>query len=453
MYLSNTSRRLVRAGVAVAMSVLSFVVVPGVLATAARADTVRGLAWHLDTLRVERAHRLSRGGGTVVAVIGSGVDADHPDLKGRVLRGRSYDKAAAADGREDGSDHGHDTGVAGLIVGPGGSDTRLLGIAPDARILPVNLGRSPTSDTLDRAIRWAADNGANVINVSVSLNHCSQEEYEAVRYALRKDVVVVAPAGDREYGVGVECPASVPGVIAVAGTTRTGGAWSDSITGRELALAAPAVKIIHPAPRRLSDNGYLVSATTGNAAAIVSGVAALVRAKYPDLDANNVVNRLIRTARDRDDKGRDIFSGYGVVDPVRALTARTRQVDANPLGTPPASPTPTPRPARSRADDGPAIEITVTDPVGAAIQAAVMVLVLVLVIVLVIRNRRSRQAGAAGPSLPPYGMPPQPGPHHPHQGYRRPPPYAPPSGRPAPPPMGPPQWQGRPPPPPPPPRR
>ncbi|MEU0480723.1 S8 family serine peptidase [Streptosporangium sp. NPDC006013] len=440
-------------------TVLFSCVVPGALATPARADTVRGLAWHLDTLRVEQAHRLSRGRGVVVALLSSGVDADHPDLKGRVLRGRSYDKAAAADGREDTGEYGHDTGVAGLIVGPGGNDMRSLGIAPDARILPVNLGRSPTSDTLDQAIRWAADNGANVINISVSLNHCSQEEYEAVRYALRKDVVVVAPSGDRKYGVGVQCPASIPGVIAVAGTTRTGSAWSSSITGRELALAAPAVRIIHPAPLRMSNSGYLVSDTTGNAAAIVSGVAALVRAKYPDLDANNVVNRLIRTAKDRDDKGRDIFSGYGVVDPVRALTARTRQVDANPLGTPPASPTPTPQPSRSEADDEPFIQVTVTDPVGAAIQVAVMVLILVVVIVLIIRNRRWRRASMAGPPHPPYGAPSQPhapphppGPYHPHQGYQRPPPYAQPSGRPVPPPTGPPPWQGLPPSPPPSPR-
>ncbi|MEU8252279.1 S8 family serine peptidase [Nonomuraea sp. NPDC048916] len=451
-------------------SVLAVVtIVSGVLAAPAHADTVRGLAWHLDALRIEQAHRFATGEGVVVAVIGSGVDADHPDLKGRVLRGRSFDKAAAADGREDTDENGYDTGLAGLIVGPGGHDQRLLGIAPDARILPVNLGRKVTRETFHQAIRWAADNGAHVINLTTQFLVCVPDDYDAIRYALSKDVVVVAQAGERSKAPSVRCPASAPGVIAVGGTTKNGNAWSDTQIGREVALAAPATKIIRPAPHRMSDNGYVVSdGSTGEAAAIVSGVAALVRSRHPDLDANNVVNRLIRTARDKNGDGRDAILGYGLVDPVRAVTSKMRLVDANPLGTPPASPSPDPRldmPAK-KGDERPWIEFEVVNPVGAAIQAAVMLAIPLVVAFFVIRNRRARRrALAAGPPAPAHWMAPQPGPPYPHQGHQpyqqgpypghppQPRPVPPPPGRPAPPPMGPPMGQGQPPPPPPPPRR
>ncbi|MEU9830851.1 S8 family serine peptidase [Streptosporangium sp. NPDC048047] len=434
---SGTPRRPVRAVAAAALGVLTaaVVAVPGLLAVPAHADTVRGLAWHLDALRIEEAHRISRGREEVVAVIGGGVDADHPDLKGRVLRGHSFDTAVAADGREE-VDGGRATGMAGLIVGPGGSDMRLLGIAPDARILPVNLGRRYDHETYGQAIRWAVRNDARVIVLSENLRFCLQEDIEAVRYALSSDVVVVAPAGDNRDDYNLRCPASIPGVVSVGGTTRSGKLWSGSVVGRQVALAAPAEKIIVPLPRRESGNGYGVGSSTGDAAAIVAGVAALIRSKEPRLRARDVINRLVSTAHDSPLLSDKAAFSHGVVDPVRALTAKVGTVKANPLGTPPPSPTPTPRPEPTE-DDGPWIEFGVSSVPGAIAQTVVMVLVPVLVVFFVIRNRRqARREGAApavplSPSapLPPYGAPPG-GP------YAPPPPYGMPPGGPVPSPGG-----------------
>ncbi|WP_050777991.1 S8 family serine peptidase [Micromonospora sp. ATCC 39149] len=104
-------------------------------APAGAADTVRGLQWHLDTLRIPEAHKLTRGRGVTVAVIDGGVHAAHPDLKGQVLKGTSLSSAVPADGRADPDrEKGHGTAMAGIIAGRGGGSMRLLGIAPEAKI-------------------------------------------------------------------------------------------------------------------------------------------------------------------------------------------------------------------------------------------------------------------------------------------------------------------------------
>ena len=150
---------------------------------------------------------------------------------------------------------------------------------------------------------------------------------DAIRYALEQG----RGGGGRGPGnvdqgmVGVQAPASIPGVVAAGGTDRAGGQWTGSATGPELVLAAPGERIIAPAPPTVSPNGYVVNDGTSLSTAIISGVAALVRSRYPDLDAANVVNRLIRTARDEGPSGRDPRFGFGVGRPARG---------ADPFGAP-----------------------------------------------------------------------------------------------------------------------
>ena len=303
---------------------------PGV----AHADTVRDYQeWYFDELRIPEAHKLSKGRGVVVAVIDSGVDASHPDLKGQVLAGRGIGPDAAVDGRRDpDTDGAHGTGIAGIIAGAGGSEMRVLGIAPAAKILPVSLGPDDYEDSeIAQGIRWAVDNGADVINLSISgPGAASRDLAAAVRYALDKDVVVVAGAGNTRIGMReVGSPANVPGVIAVSGTGMSGQFSQQSVRGPEVVLAAPVEKIIAPNP--YSPNGYALTTGTSSSAAIVSGVVALVRSRFPDLDAANVINRLIVTAEDRGPAGRDDMYGFGVVDPVAALTESVPEVRGNPL--------------------------------------------------------------------------------------------------------------------------
>ncbi|WP_446218083.1 type VII secretion-associated serine protease mycosin [Micromonospora sp. IBHARD004] len=409
-------------------------------APARAADTVRGLQWYLDPLKIPQAHKLSKGRGVVVAVVDSGVYAAHPDLKGQVLPGKGLSADVAADGRSDpDGQKGHGTGMAGVIAGRGGGAMHELGIAPEAKILPVGLGADDRNADIAAGIRWAADHGADVINVSLVNDSRKRELAEAVRYALSKDAVVVAGAGNVEQGmVGVQAPASIPGVVAAGGTGRSGGPWSGSATGPELVLAAPGERIIAPAPPTVSPNGYVVNDGTSLSTAIVSGVAALVRSRYPDLDAANVVNRLIRTARDEGPSGRDPRFGFGVVDPLAALTRSVPPVSANPLLE--AAPEPTASSSRDGRDDEPMVSFGLAKGAGPAVATALCLLVAAALVVLLVwlTRRGVRRRAASGPH-PPFGPPPG---HRP-PGFGPPPGYAPPPG-PGQPPGYPPPGNGQP---------
>nr|WP_161556624.1 S8 family serine peptidase [Micromonospora acroterricola] len=461
---------------------MASVVVP---APAHAADTVRGLQWYLDSLKIPQAHRITQGKGVVVAVVDSGVDPSHPDLRGQVLAGHGVNSAAAPDGRrDDDAESGHGTSMAGIIAGRGGGTMRELGIAPAAKILPVSMGPRAAAIDMVLAIRWAADAGADVINVSYGGDPARPDPdlTDAVTYALGKDVVVVVSAGNIEEGDRqVTVPANIPGVIAVSGLNKRGGFFAGSVQGPEIVLAAPMESIIGPAPKAVSPNGYTVASGTSSAAAILSGVAALVRARYPDLDAANVINRLVKTARDAGPAGRDAQFGFGAVDPVAALTRSVPAVTANPLLEGPAAGPSRPGDSAARPgdDDGPAVEFGVTNRAGAIVQVGLCLAVpiVALVILLVVLRRRRRRVPAAvsgplsGPPGPPPGWPagppgwpapagqapihhPGPGygppPGHPAPGY--PPPGYPPAGQPAPgyppaqaapaPPSGGPGWPG-----------
>ncbi|MFF3867518.1 S8 family serine peptidase [Micromonospora sp. NPDC001898] len=412
-------------------------------APARAADTVRGLQWYLDTLRIPEAHKLTKGKGVTVAVVDGGVHAAHPDLKGQVLRGTSLSKDVPADGRSDPDrENGHGTKMAGIIAGRGGGSMHQLGIAPEAKILPVALGL-PRDWDIAGGIRWAADHGADVINLSVGVTGSDPQVTEAVRYALGKGAVLVAAAGNRRTDRAVPLPANIPGVLAVGATGRTGSLWSGSVTGPEVGLTAPGERIIGPVPPPVSPNGYGVTDGTSDATAVVSGIAALVRSRYPDLDAADVVNRLVRTARDQGARGRDPEYGFGAVDVLAVLTRSVPKADANPLLTG-ASPTP---PAASDGEDGddrPAISVGLADnaPIQLGLCLLAVLLVGAVVVVLIVVNRRAArrrvpQAPVGGPPPPPGqtqpGHGPRPYQQHPHQprplGQQGPHPYGP-AGRP-----------------------
>ncbi|WNM37127.1 type VII secretion-associated serine protease mycosin [Micromonospora halotolerans] len=413
----------------------------------------RAEQWYLDELRIDQAHRLSTGRGVTVAVVDSGVDATHPELAGQVLAGgRSY--GAPGDGRADAEGHG--THMAGIIAARNAGSDGVTGIAPGARILPIKTkpGKGEISEAASaQGIRMAVDGGAKVVNLSYgSMGAASADEEAAIRYALDRDVVVVAGAGNTARGDSeVISPANVSGVIAVTGTTRGGRFWSGSVQGPEAVVAAPADGIYNAG----RDHGYGWGDGTSDATAIVSGIAALIRAKYPDLSAPNVINRIIRTARDAGPPGRDPQYGFGRVDPVAALTAKVPAVSANPLlGGPAASPAP---PQAAEDDDfdvtkygdrgGPTDQQVMVIGIG----IAVVLLVLVALVVFLIWNRRRYRREAARAAAVPdhlldqgagggYGTPPVPAGYHAPPGapgVPAPPganPYAPPPGHVPPPP-------------------
>lgn len=298
----------------------------------AAADAIRDRQWGLLALRAEEAWGTTRGDGVTVAVLDTGVDATHPDLTGQVLDGT--DLVGLGAGRGDRAWARHGTAMAGIIAGHGHGSARgqgVLGVAPQARILPVRVileegdpGRAQARDSkggaLAEGIRWAADHGADVINLSLgddsdSAHHEAGED-EAVQYALAKGVVVVASAGNGgESGDRVSYPAAYPGVIAVTAVDRRGRKAKFSTRNWYATVSAPGVDIVIADPDRSYYEGWGTSA----AAAFVSGAVALVKAAHPELSPAQIKKLLEDTASDSPAGGRDDGRGHGLVDAAAAL--------------------------------------------------------------------------------------------------------------------------------------
>jgi len=305
-------------------------------ATPASADQIRDEQWQLMRLHAKDAWKLSDGGGVTVAVVDSGVDGRHPDLAGQVLPGNDFVQPGG-NGQADAVGHG--TTVAALIAGRGDDADGIEGLAPKAKILPVRVldgdNRYDDARTVANAVRWAVDHGAGVVNLSLGGTERSPELADAIDYAFEKDVVVVACTGNEmppEPDL-VWYPAREPGVLAVTGLDHTTAnrLWPGALTGDQTVLAAPASELAGAKP----GGGYTSVSGTSFAAPLVSAAAALVRSKWPHMSAADVVNRLISTATDAGEPGRDGVFGFGIVNPIAALTADMSSVDANPLDNQP----------------------------------------------------------------------------------------------------------------------
>jgi type VII secretion-associated serine protease mycosin len=320
------------------------------LAPAAAADEIRDKEYWLDDYGIREAWKTSKGEGVKVAVIDSGVDGSHPDLKGAVAGGTDISGAGKPDGQEGiGATPEHGTLVATLLAGrghvpksdkDGGRSDGVLGVAPGAELLTVStwLGsENPAGVGVDQqipeAVRWAVDNGAKVINMSLTSSTTSwpQSWDSAFLYAEQRDVVIVAAAGNRAGGTFQSgAPATIPGVLTVAGLDRQGNASRDaSSQSIVIGVAAPAEDLVGGLPGGL----YAEWSGTSGAAPLVSGVAALIRAKYPQMSAAQVINRIISTSRDAGAPGHDPIYGFGILDADAALNAEVPEVSANPLGT------------------------------------------------------------------------------------------------------------------------
>ncbi|WP_327307603.1 type VII secretion-associated serine protease mycosin [Streptomyces sp. NBC_01298] len=300
----------------------------------AAADSVRDSQWPLLALRTEEAWGTTKGEGVTVAVLDTGVDPSHPDLAGQVLDGIDLVGMGAVRGDQTWARHG--TAMAGIIAGKGhGSQWRggVIGIAPQAKILPVRVileetdpgrekARASKGGALAEGIRWAADHGADVINLSLGDDsrdaHHDATEDEAVQYALAKGVVVVASAGNGgNKGDRISYPAAYPGVIAVTAVNRENKKAKFSTRNWYATVSAPGIKVAVADPVL----GYGEAWGTSAAAAFVSGSVALVKAAHPDLSPAQIKNLLEDTASDPPPGGRDDSRGFGLVDPAAALQA------------------------------------------------------------------------------------------------------------------------------------
>lgn len=305
----------------------------------AYADQVRERQYWLSEYGIERAWQITRGAGIRIAIIDTGIDGSHQDLQGAVVGGSDFSGLGTSDGQTPvGADRRHGTMVASLAAGRGNNQTDgVIGSAPEAELLSLSMsfggGDISPDDQIARAVRYAVDNGAQIISLSLTRNTRDWPESwdRAFSYAAASDVVVVAAAGNRASGTeAVGAPATMPGVLTVGGVNRDRIASSTaSSQGITIGVMAPSEGLVGAVP----GGGYVTWSGTSGATPIVAGIAALVRAAYPTLDAANVINRILATATPVTGEVPDSLYGYGIVNAHQALVADVPLVTENPLGS------------------------------------------------------------------------------------------------------------------------
>jgi membrane-anchored mycosin MYCP len=340
-------------------------------------ERIEDVPWQQELLDPEGAWAFTRGDGVTVAVLGSGVDGQHPQLGDRVLRG--FD-ALAGYGAANTDCLGTGTQVAGVIAAQQKRSIGLVGLAPWVRILPVRVvdnGRDPVEPTvLARGIEYAVGAGAQVVVVATPSYADRQELRAAVADAARRDAIVVAAVGDRggpDDGNPTPYPAAYDGVVGVGAIARTGERWPNSAVGPYVDIVAPGVEVL----TLQREAGMAVVSGTGVAAGVVGGALALGRSKRGDsVTPSRLVRIMLATANPA-----PLGPGYGagVVNPTATVAGHVST--RTPVAMPEVAPRIATEPqayARSRR----------AALLGAGIAAAVVVLVLLLAATLPRGRRR-----------------------------------------------------------------
>ncbi len=340
-----------------AATLASTTLMVGTAQAAAPNDPLYARQWGPQQVRAEQAWETSTGRGAVIAIVDSGVDLTHPDLRRKLVRGATFVDCNPScgngdwkgpDGEPDGDEHG--THVAGIAAAATNNGIGIAGVARGAKIMPVKVLEEGSGSFTDIAngIRWAADNGADVINLSLGAVQGVQllvhggvivEVQDAIRYANSKGVAVIAAAGNDAVPL-CNTPAYDFGAMCVVATDKrearaaysSGGVDPELLTvsapgGSLLPVCGEDVVSTVPAGTGRSavcgyGDAYDEYAGTSMAAPHVSGVAALLAAQGRSLD--NIYRTLVDTSRQPGTEVRGVFTpvfGYGIVDAAAAVAA------------------------------------------------------------------------------------------------------------------------------------
>ena len=322
----------------------------GEFAGSAAADGIRdNQQWVLGMLNVSAAWTVTAGAGVTVAVIDSGVNAHVSDLHGSVVAGPDYTGVTTSPASADWGVHG--TWMASLIAGHGhdGGLNGVIGIAPESRILSIRVipdrgdphynqyereQETLIQQSLAKGISYAVAHGAQVISMSIGYSAPSGAVRQALQDAYDHGVVVIASAGNsgEQSGSGrggeppESFPANYPGVISVGAVDSSGAVAGFSSANLSVQVAAPGVSV----PAQGRDGQYWWVSGTSPACALVAGVAALIKSRYPGLAPDLVASALTSTTADRPAGGYDSQVGFGIVDAAAALARAGKLTGARP---------------------------------------------------------------------------------------------------------------------------
>lgn len=309
--------------------------------------------WYLPLINAPAAWDISTGSDTViVANLDTGVDNAHPDLKAKLLSGyNAITRVAGTTSYKD--DQGHGTFTSGISAAVSNNNAGIAGVSWGAKILPVKVLNSSGagSDTnIAAGIRWAADNGAKVINMSLGGTGASQTAINAVNYASDKGCLILAAMGNEFMeGNPTEYPAAYPKVMAVGATTETDERSSYSNTGPHISVTAPGGDVLEENDQNIRHyifssfwnktnrtSGYVGAVGTSAATPVVAGLAALLWSVSPNATAAQIRSAIEESAVDLGAAGKDDDFGYGRIDALAAVQKIQESIGESDL-TPPTA--------------------------------------------------------------------------------------------------------------------
>ena len=282
-------------------------------------DIKQNVGWGITAFDLPKAWESTQGEGVVIAVLDTGCDLDHPDLKNNLLPGINFINR----NKEPNDDNQHGTHVTGIICAEN-NEIGMVGVAPKAKVIPVKVLDAKGNGDMNSVasgISWAADNGADIISMSLGCPSPLNSTLKAIRYAASKGVVSFCAAGNAGVTKEIFYPANYKETISIGSIDENFDRSSFSNTGKNLDFLAPGGQIFSTVP----DNWYAILSGTSMACPFAVGVAALClsyqRKYFPEhpLRSAQAYRDLLKShtvpVSNPEYANKQFFQGFGIIDP------------------------------------------------------------------------------------------------------------------------------------------